>query len=338
MPKLTKIYGTFGPCCHDTDILQEMLRSGMTGIRLNLSHSSLSQCEEWIHNLWEASHHTHIVPELLVDLQGRELRVGAYEEPIYLTEGTHVDLHHLLLPPALLSVLKPGQQLRLDDGKIQLRVDEPKTPDAGIGSATVLTGGELSSRKSISADGLTLHLPPVSEDDRKNMALFQKYGVTGIMIPFTENPEDLIYIRKLLAEQGLSHIRMFAKIENETGFHHLSSLIPHCDEIIIARGDLGNNLPLIKVPEIQKRISALCRQTKTPFMVVTEMLASMTDHPVPTRAELNDIFNAVLDGASSLMVTGETASGAYPAEVIRYLSDVAFEAQHWKMESSFLPW
>ena len=136
-------------------------------------------------------------------------------------------------------------------------------------------------------------------------------------------------------DNRLSHIRIFAKIENRQGVEQLSSLLPHCDQIVIARGDLGNAYPLPKLPGVQKQIARTCLAFKKPFMVVTQMLASMAEHPVPTRAEVSDIFNAVLDGASSLMLTGETAAGRYPVEAMQVLSDTSFEALRYRMESKF---
>lgn len=150
------------------------------------------------------------------------------------------------------------------------------------------------------------------------------------MLPFVRNADDLITLRKELMADNMDYIRIFAKIESIEGVEHLPSLLPFCDEIVIARGDLGNAIPLPKLPAVQKRISTTCLHAKKTFMVVTQMLASMEENPVPTRAEVTDIFQAVLDGASSLMLTGETAMGAYPEEAMKILSQTSEEALRFK--------
>lgn len=151
------------------------------------------------------------------------------------------------------------------------------------------------------------------------------------MLPFVRNADDLITLRKELCADGMDYIRIFAKIESLEGVENLPSLLPFCDEIVIARGDLGNAIPLPKLPAIQKQIAMTCLRAKKPFMVVTQMLASMEQNPVPTRAEVTDIFQAVLDGASSLMLTGETAVGAYPEEAIKILAQTSEEALRFKI-------
>ncbi len=149
------------------------------------------------------------------------------------------------------------------------------------------------------------------------------------MQPFVRSADDLRQVRRAMAEAGCPHLRLFAKIEDAAGIAALPRLLPAADEIVIARGDLGNAMPLWQLPAAQKRIAAACRAAGKPFMVVTQMLQSMTHSPVPTRAEVSDVFNAVLDGAASVMVTGETAVGEYPAQVIRYLAATAAEASHY---------
>ena len=196
--------------------------------------------------------------------------------------------------------------------------------------AEVIKGGELTSRKSIAIKDLTVPLPVLTKTDKENLKLLRKYHVTGVMLPFVRNADDLITLRKELMADNMDYIRIFAKIESIEGVEHLPSLLPFCDEIVIARGDLGNAIPLPKLPAVQKRISTTCLHAKKPFMVVTQMLASMEENPVPTRAEVTDIFQAVLDGASSLMLTGETAMGAYPEEAMKILSQTSEEALRFK--------
>ena len=352
MKKTLALYGTLGPSDYFPEILDGMFQAGMTGLRLNLSHTSLKECEPWLNILHSVAERRHIVPDLLVDLQGPEVRIGILKKPLSLlaknivrlcpistlhaTESTTSEpaMLSIPIPDAVFPYLREEQTLRLDDGKIILTVTNVNQvlPEA---AATVIAGGYLASRKSLAIDGVSVNLPTLTPQDLENLKVLKKYRGTGVMLPFVRDSKDLVNLKKALMEYGLSHIRIFAKIENRQGVEQLSSLLPHCDQIVIARGDLGNAYPLSKLPAIQKQIARTCLTFKKPFMVVTQMLASMAEHPVPTRAEVNDIFNAVLDGASSLMLTGETAAGKYPVEAMQVLSDTSFEALRYRMESKF---
>ena len=169
-------------------------------------------------------------------------------------------------------------------------------------------------------------MPTLTESDRKNIRAAVSYGITGVMLPFVRNKEDLLVLREALKEAGAGEIQVFAKIENMQGVEAIKELLPYCDHVVIARGDLGNAMPLWKLPGVQKRLARECREAGKPFMVVTQMLDSMHEREVPTRAEVLDIYNAVLDGASSLMLTGETAAGSYPAQAVEYLVNTGEEA------------
>ena len=172
----------------------------------------------------------------------------------------------------------------------------------------------------------------MTASDVENIRIAASCGVTGVMQPFVRSRRDLETVRRALDENGGAKIRLFAKIENQTGLERLPEFLETADEIVIARGDLGNAMPLWELPAAQKRIEAQCRKAGKPFMVVTQMLASMEQNPVPTRAEVSDIFNAVADGAAAVMVTGETAVGKWPVEVIRYLSNTVQAAERFLKE------
>lgn len=190
----------------------------------------------------------------------------------------------------------------------------------------VLRGGTVKSGKSLAIVGKELPMPTLTESDLKNIGMAAEYGVTGVMQPFVRNKEDLLTVREALRAAGAEHIEIFAKIENLQGVAALEELLPYCDHVVIARGDLGNAMPLWELPRVQKEIAAKCRAAKKPFMVVTQMLDSMHERAVPTRAEVSDIYNAVLDGAASVMLTGETAAGKYPVESMEYLVKTGEEA------------
>ena len=325
----TEIYGTLGPACDRKEILSEMLTLGMTGVRLNLSHMSLAEAEPWLDALHSAMKDSGRSCKLLIDMQGPELRIGALPAPMMLTEGSRIDLSELHLSPEISDAIKPGQEILLDDGKLLLIAETE-------GKAYVKRGGTINGRKSIALPGTEIHLPPLTDEDLKNISCAVDHGVTGVMQPFVRSAEDLKTVRAALNTAGGKNIRLFAKIEDQNGVSYLPELLEEADEIVIARGDLGNAMPLWELPVVQKRISSLCREAGKPFMVVTQMLSSMEQRPVPTRAEVSDIFNAVLDGAASVMVTGETAVGKYPRETIQYLVNTAAEAERYCIDFSDL--
>ena len=320
-----ELYGTLGPACARPEILREMFAAGMCGLRLNLSHRSLEESGDWLSMAAAAAASCGKTPRLLMDLQGPELRVGEEGLPLDLTEGALVPLDRLRLPEALKKRLHPGQELLLDDGKLKVAAEEN-------GLCRVLRGGALLPRKSVAAPGLTVDLPALTAGDWNNLRLAPKMGVTGVMQSFVRGGEDLLALRQALEACGGGHIRIFAKVEDRRGLESLPDWMDLADCVVIARGDLGNSMPLWQLPAAQKRIAALCRQRGKPFLVVTQLLASMERSAAPTRAEVSDIFNAVLDGASALMLTGETAAGRWPAEAMTYLCRTAAQAREFLRE------
>ena len=324
---MIRIYGTLGPACDKAETLEEMLNLGMTGLRLNLSHVSRREAAGELRHLREAEARCGKQAELLIDMQGPELRIGKLPSPLLFRAGETVDLDALPFPEAVRAAVEPGQELLLDDGKLLL------TALRG-GKAHVNRGGVLQSRKSVALPGKTIRLPALTEEDRRNIAAAKEVGVSALMQPFVRSREDLETVRAALDEAGCGHVRLLAKVESREGMEKLPELLDACDEIVIARGDLGNAMPLWELPAAQKRIAAACRSAGRDFMVVTQMLASMEQNPVPTRAEVSDIFNAVLDGAASVMVTGETAAGKWPVETIRYLTETVRQAAAYKKEGN----
>ena len=367
---MVNIYGTLGPACSNEKVLAEMFSLGMTGMRLNLSHVTLAESGKLIEKMKRAAEKCGVKPQLLVDLQGPELRTGTVTEPVALKNGDIVEIcgipekmDHLvaadkkaiaknkrdhmkvpgeyakiMLPELMLPYLLPGQEVLLDDGKIHLKiVEKPENvkknggEDAGENRhfAKVLWGGLLKSRKSAALPGAKIYPPTLTKADLANIRIAKEMGVTGVMQPFVRDRRDLERVKEALREAGAADVKLFAKIENMDGVRKLEELLPAADEIVIARGDLGNAVHLWDLPGVQRQISEKCRAAGKPFMVVTQMLASMERSPVPTRAEVNDIFHAVLDGASSIMVTGETAVGDYPVEVIKYMVNTVRSAEKW---------
>ena len=318
-------YGTLGPSCGSVDTLTRMFEAGMTGARLNLSHGNLDENGHWLEMLFEAAQGTAEKPHVLIDLQGPELRLGKLKKEISLNEGDQAvfGAEGLPVPKMLLAYAVIGDHLLVDDGKLEFAV-ESVTPES-ISTRTVRCG-YIKSGKGLAIVGKELPMPTLTENDRNNISLAVQYGVTGVMLPFVRGKEDLLTLRQALEDACAGHIEIFAKIENMQGVRALEELLPYCDHVVIARGDLGNAMPLWKLPGVQKELAFKCREAGKPFMVVTQMLDSMHERAVPTRAEVLDIYNAVLDGASSLMLTGETAAGRFPVEAMNYLVKTGQEA------------
>ena len=323
-----EFYATLGGSCAKPAILDRMFQAGMTGARLNLSHTTLSQCAALLNEgFWPAARRAgKPKAHLILDMQGPELRVGELPNPIALKPGGIVLMGDggIPVPKAVLEHAKPGQEISIDDSALLLQVR--KTSSANL-LCKVLRGGTLRSRKSMSLPGAQIDAPTLTQADLDNLALAEKFGVTHILQPFVRGRRDLEILHETLSRMGLSHLKIMAKIENVQGFEHLDTIINMADEICIARGDLGNSMPLWKLPGLQKNISRRRRETGRPFCLATQLLWSMEQRPVPTRAEVSDIYNGVLDGASSLMLTGETAVGRWPAQAMEYLVKTAREAQ-----------
>ena len=229
----------------------------------------------------------------------------------------------LPVEPDILAAVAPGQEILLDDGLMALRAE---TCGRAV-TCTVTRGGVLESRKSITLPGVELLRPALTAQDLLDLDAAAGQGVTAVMQPFVRSRRELEQVRAALARRGLEHLTIFAKIEDRQGWQSLPQWMDACDVVTVARGDLGSNLGLLHLPAAQKDIAARCRRAGRSFLVVTQLLHTMTEHPTPTRAEVLDVYNAVLDGASALMLTGETARGRYPVQAVRWLLDIARQAE-----------
>lgn len=324
-----EFYATLGEPCAKRDVLDGLFQAGMTGIRVNLSHTSLSRCGPLLEVLyWPAARAANRADaHLILDLQGPELRVGELPRPLLLREGEDVLLGGggVPVPPSILETARRDQQISIDDGALLLEVKR-------AGPATLLCrvvrGGTLLSRKSLSLLGAEVDAPTLTPADLANLEQAGRYGATHILQPFVRGRRDVDTLRQALDRLGLERVRIMAKIENRQGVGRLDEIIEAADQLCIARGDLGNSIPLWKLPGIQKDIARRCRAAGRDFCLVTQLLWSMEQRPVPTRAEVSDIYNGVLDGASSLMLTGETAAGRWPVQAMEYLVRTAQEAMN----------
>lgn len=316
-----RYYATLGPACCEPSMLRALLCRGITGFRLNLSHTPLAARRDWIAALHDAERQTGLSASLMIDLRGPEVRIGNMPAPLPLAEGAAVTLGaDIPVDGDVLAALRPGMTVLLDDGAMALTV-----LDGGV--CRVTRGGVLTGHKSLTLEGADLRRPALCEADLADLAQAAALGVDAVMQPFVRSAADLRAVRRAMAERGLAGAELFAKVENRTGLDSLPDWMDLCGVVTIARGDLGSSLPLEHLPAAQKHIAALCRSRGKPFLVVTQLLHSMLDHPTPTRAEVLDIYNAVLDGADCLMLTGETAQGRYPLEAADWLLRVAREAE-----------
>ena len=329
-------YGTLGEACNNVDILEKMFGYGMTGMRLNIAHQSLSEASLEIGRVFKAAKTKDIKPELVIDLMGPEQRIGDLTRPLELKEGHKIKIgigEDIPIRRVTLETFRVGQELLIDDGKIKLEVLKltegvPKGGAKGdkqvmAAVCRIIRGGRLISRKNITVSDAPSDFSTLTEQDKKQLKLVHQYGVTGVMLPFVRGAGDIQLLKEELRKNDADDVRIFAKIENRAGYEHIGEIAQLCDMIVIARGDLGNAFPLWELPKIQKEIAQVCHREGKPFLVATEFLHSMEKSPVPTRAEVSDIYNAVLDGAAALMLTGETAIGEYPVRAMRYLVKTA---------------
>lgn len=316
-------YATLGESCKDDAAIAALLRAGISCFRLNLSHGSLRDKADWLAALRRAERDAGLPAGLLIDLRGPELRTGKTVPAAALPLGDTLPLSALALPEAIAAALLPGQELRVDDSGAVLTLQAD-------GLCRVTRPGRVGPRKSVALPGLDLHLPPLTAEDRADLADGPDFGVTAVMQPFVRSREELDTVRRAMNQAGLGGATLYAKVEDAAGLNALPDWIDGCDVVTAARGDLGANLGLEHVPAAQRRIAAVCRQAHKPLLVVTELLSSMTERPVPTRAEVSDICHAVWDGAEHLMLTNETAAGKYPTEAAAWLVKCARAAMSYR--------
>ena len=319
---MIKTYATLGPRCCDSETLCAMLRLGLTGFRLNVSHRTLQECSQWTSALQEAGKAAGVTPELIIDLRGGELRLGQLDAPIPLRAGDRFIFGDggVPLDADILDVLHAGQTVLLDDSAIELTVEQA---DGFSAVCRCIRGGLVEGHKSITLPDVDIPRPAVCQADLTDLAVARAHGVTAVMQPFVRSRSDLEQVRDALAQFGLSDFAIFAKVEDRIGLETLPQWLDLCDTVTVARGDLGSNLSLYELPRAQKEIAAICRAANKDFLVVTHLLQSMIHAPVPTRAEVTDIYNACLDGAAALMLTGETAQGEFGVEAVTFLLEMA---------------
>jgi pyruvate kinase len=327
-----KILATLGPASASPEMAARLFAAGADVFRLNMSHLPREKLAEQVAMLRKLEERFKRPVGILVDLQGPKLRVGAFtdEAGVMLKEGasftldsdtkpgdaTRVHLPH----PEILSALEKGHSLILDDGKLRLVV-ESATRTRAI--TRVVVGGVLKARKGVSLPDTVIPVSAMTDKDRGDAEVAAEVGVDWIALSFVQRPEDIADVKKIV--QGRAAI--LAKIEKPQAVTRLDSIMEAADALMVARGDLGVEMPLEKVPGTQKRITRAARRTGKPVVVATQMLESMITAPVPTRAEVSDVATAVFEGADAVMLSAESASGDYPFEAVSMMNRIAEEVE-----------
>lgn len=324
--KKVKILATLGPAIKDIDEVRQLVEAGVNIFRLNFSHGEHADHAMRFKWIREVESQVNYPLGILMDLQGPKLRVGRFAEGrVHLQrgqtlrldlDGTPGDERRVNLPhPEIIAALELGMDLLLDDGKLRLRVTA-KHADAI--DTEVLNGGELSDRKGVNVPQAVLDLSPLTEKDRRDLTFGLELGVDWVALSFVQRPQDIVEARQLIGDRAF----LMAKIEKPSAVTQLREIAELSDAIMVARGDLGVEVPAESVPRIQKSIITICRQLGRPVVVATQMLESMRFSPAPTRAEVTDVANAVAEGADAVMLSAETASGDYPLEAVQMMSKI----------------
>ena len=328
-----KIIATLGPASASEEMCAKLFEAGVDVFRINMSHTNRDDLPARVAMLRGLETRFKRPVGVLVDLQGPKLRVGAFggdggamlengREFVLDSDPAPGDATRVHLPhPEILGAIEPGHTLILDDGKLRLKV---KSADGTRAVTRVVVGGRLSSRKGVSLPDTTIPVSAMTDKDRGDAEKAAETGVDWVALSFVQRPEDMADLRKILRGKALC----LAKIEKPQALQRLEEIIEASDAIMVARGDLGVEMPLEKVPGTQKRITRMARRLGKPVVVATQMLESMITAPVPTRAEVSDVATAVFEGADAVMLSAESAAGQYPVEAVTMMNRIAEEVEN----------
>lgn len=322
-----KIVATLGPASSDRDTIRALFQAGADVFRLNMSHGTQDEQRERHRIIREIEAETGRPIAILADLQGPKLRVGTFGSGAHDLEegdsfrfdldpapgnGDRVNLPH----PEIFAALEPGAELLVNDGKIRLKV---RDCGADYADCTVTVGGTISDRKGVNVPDVVLPLAALSDKDRSDLEFACDMGVDWLALSFVQRPEDVIEARNLAKGRAA----VLSKIEKPAAVRAFADILKVSDGVMVARGDLGVELPVHSVPPIQKRLVRACRAAAKPVIVATQMLESMIESPMPTRAEVSDVANAIYEGADAVMLSAESAAGQYPIDAVRTMDSVA---------------
>ncbi|OQA75687.1 MAG: Pyruvate kinase [bacterium ADurb.Bin243] len=340
MNNLTKIVCTIGPSCHSVEMIKKLIQRGMNVARMNFSHDPHELQLEKINMVRQASAELNSPVAILADIQGPKIRVAALEKPIELAGGTEVTVttrEGVSGPDVIPTIYKnlphdvmAGSRILLDDGRLELRVLEVVS-DTDVLCA-VIKGGLLKSKKGINLPGVNVSAPAVTEKDLKDIEFVLEHDVDYIALSFVRRASDIERVKEII-HRHKKDTPLVAKIERHEAIENFDSILKAADAIMVARGDLGVELSPERVPTIQKTIIQKCNQAGKPVIVATQMLESMVDNPMPTRAEASDVANAIIDGADAIMLSGETATGNYPEEAVAVMSKISEDVERFVLRN-----
>lgn len=338
----TKIVCTLGPATDNENILKELMLEGMNVARINFSHGNYQDQEERINLFKKVRDELKMPVSLLLDTQGPEIRIGKFKDnQIFLEKGQEFTLTNneelgdntkvSITYKTLYKEIDLGRTILVNDGTIELKVKEIQDKDI---KCEVIQGGKLTNRKSINIPDFIVNLPGITEKDISDIKYGIKAGFDYIAASFIRKPKDVLEIREVLKQNGGEHIKIISKIENREGIDNFDEILEVSDGIMIARGDLGVEIPMEEVPIYQKQFIKKSYKQGKPVITATQMLETMITNPRPTRAEVSDVANAIFDGSSAIMLSGETASGNFPVECVKTMNKIAIKIEesikYWK--------
>ena len=326
-----KILATLGPASSDSAMVRRLFEAGADVFRINMSHTSHDKMRELVATIRNVEGSYGRPIGILVDLQGPKLRLGAFADgPIQLNNGdtfvldsdkTPGDKTRVHLPhPEILAALRPGHTLLLDDGKVRLIAEETSSERA---VTRVVVGGKMSDRKGVSLPDTDLPMSAMTQKDRSDLDAALEAGVDWIALSFVQRADDVAEAKKMIRGRA----SVMAKIEKPQAIDRLPEILEMADALMVARGDLGVELPLEQVPSLQKQMTRMARRAGKPVVIATQMLESMIQSPVPTRAEVSDVATAVYEGADAIMLSAESAAGKYPVEAISTMNRIGEEVE-----------
>ena len=328
--KKTKIVATLGPACNDKKVIEEMMTVGVNVFRINFSHAEYENVAQKIKEIREINKRKGYNVAILADLQGPKLRVGVMKEGVVVGKGQQfifttekcegTSERAYMTYKNFPKDVKAGEKILVDDGKLLFKVLETNGKTEVI--TEVLRGGPLKSKKGVNLPNTDISLPALTEKDKKDALFAIEQEVDWIALSFVRNVEDLIELRRLITEKSAFRIPIIAKIEKPEAVAKISRLTAYCDGLMVARGDLGVEVEMEKVPLIQKKIVLQAKKARVPVIIATQMMETMITNQVPTRAEVNDVANSIMDGADAVMLSGETSVGQYPVEVIHKMRNI----------------
>lgn len=331
----TKIVCTLGPATNDVEIMKQLIQNGMDAARINFSHGTYETHAETIAKLKQAREELNAPIPLILDTKGPEIRVKTFKEDkvrleedatfTLTTREVEGDVHIVSVTYAdLPKDVHRGSRILIDDGLIELKVEDITETDV---VCKVVNGGVVKSRKGVNLPGVEVNLPSLMEKDIEDLKFGVENGFDIVAASFIRSAEDVLKIRRVLEENGGGQMHIISKIENQQGVENIDKILEASDGIMVARGDLGVEIPPEEVPLVQKILIAKANRIGKPVITATQMLESMVHSPRPTRAEANDVANAIFDGSDAIMLSGETAAGAYPLEAAATMARIALKAE-----------